>query len=104
MIDVFGGEIKEIKQISFHDFQLPGLGEEFSLIGSVFAINQGSFTNAVYGKNNIYVATVDSIIKPIDNNFSGVLNQLKIDIRNRSIYDSYIALEDVSDLVAENLA
>ena len=99
VIDVFGGEIKEIKQISFHDFQLPGLGEEFSLIGSVFAINQGSFTNAVYGKNNIYVATVDSIIKPIDNNFSGVLNQLKIDIRNRSIYDSYIALEDVSDLV-----
>lgn len=99
VIDVFGGEIKEIKKISFYDSQLPGLGEEFSLIGSVFAIDQGAFTNAVHGKNNIYVATVDSITTPIDNNFTGVLNQLKIDIRNRSIYDSYIALEDVSNLV-----
>ena len=99
VIDVFGGEIKEIKKISFYDSQLPGLGEEFSLIGSVFAIDQGVLTNAVHGKNNIYVATVDSIITPIDNNFTGVLNQLKIDIRNRSIYDSYIALEDVSNLV-----
>ena len=32
VIDVFGGEIKEIKKISFYDSQLPGLGEEFSLI------------------------------------------------------------------------
>ena len=99
LIDIFGGEIKNIKQISFNDSQIPGLGQELDFIGSVFATDKGSLTKPIKGQSNIYVANVDSISNPVDSNFYGVLDQLKNMSKNRSLYDAFIALEKQAEVI-----
>ncbi|RYY30796.1 MAG: peptidylprolyl isomerase, partial [Sphingobacteriaceae bacterium] len=59
-----GGKVTPVQNIVLANPVIPGLGPEYSVIGSVFGSQPGKLSNPVEGQAGVYVFVVDGFVKP----------------------------------------
>ena len=73
-----GANIQTSTNVNFAAYSIPGLGQEFPVIGSVATIPEGKITNTpIEGQTGIFVVLVESVIPaPETNDYSIIKSQL----------------------------
>jgi peptidyl-prolyl cis-trans isomerase D len=71
-----GTDVKNVTNVNFNSFSIPGLGVEPALTGTVASMDANQISKPVEGNNGVYVALVTSVNQGTDQNVSGEKIQL----------------------------
>ncbi|RCH54639.1 peptidylprolyl isomerase [Mucilaginibacter hurinus] len=94
-----GGKVVPVQNIVFANPVLPGLGPEYSLIGSVFGSQPGKLSNPVEGQMGVYVFTVDGFVKPAPlTNMVKTKEQISQELVQRAQGGVFEALKDKANV------
>ncbi|MBL4752634.1 MAG: peptidylprolyl isomerase [Flavobacteriales bacterium] len=92
--------VQEVARLSFSAFNVPGLGREPKLIGSIYGINPNELSSAVVGKAGVFLFILEELTPaPENQDYSANKTRLNSDLASRSDYEVFDALKKASDII-----
>jgi len=94
-----GLEVAEANDLTFASNNLPGVGPEPKVIGSVFAMSEGTAKGPVIGNSGVFIVEVvrmDEEVVPSD--LTANKRRLQDAFRNRVPMDAFEAIKNVADV------
>jgi peptidyl-prolyl cis-trans isomerase D len=93
-------QVDTAKALTFSSFQLPMLGREMELIGTITSAKGKGFTKPVAGSNGAFVAYISNIEEaPAVQDYKASVTQLKQGFNQRSQYEVFEALKEKAGVV-----
>lgn len=92
----WSSSVDTAKGISFSSFAIPGLGNEFNVIGSVYGLENGQTSSPIQGEYGVYVVKMLNKTQSPVSNTSGHKNILESMYQRRVQQGAYEALKDVA--------
>jgi peptidyl-prolyl cis-trans isomerase D len=92
-------KVDTASDITFYTYNIPGIGREPNLIGTVFSLNPNEVSDPIEGINNAFVAKVKSFTDaPAKSDFTFETKQLENNFFARSSSGTYKALEKLAEI------
>ncbi|HQQ02020.1 MAG TPA: peptidylprolyl isomerase [Bacteroidales bacterium] len=92
-------KVDTASDVTFYTYNIPGIGREPNLIGTVFSLNPNEVSDPIEGLNNAFVAKVKTFTDaPAKSDFTIERKQLENNFFARSSSGTYKALEKLADV------
>jgi peptidyl-prolyl cis-trans isomerase D len=88
------------QRLSFGMYNIPGLGKEDELLGTMTALKPNTLSQPIEGQLGVYVIQVDSVYTNGAADFKMVQQQQQQALQNRAQYDLYDALQKKAGFVS----
>ena len=89
-----------LKEVNFAAYTLPSIGMEYKVLGTAFALKQGSLSKPIEGTGGVYMIYNNEVKEPAQSqDYSAEKTRLGLSFQNRGNYETYDALVKLSDVV-----
>lgn len=103
-MEVLGRKLGQLVQtadhLSFSSSNIPGLGRELSLIGTIFTLKEDQISKPIEGETGVFIVMVESFTEPPDTkDYSASKNQMQQYIQQQADNSASEALKEQANII-----